>query len=201
LASDLPAVWPAPTTTHAERKQLLRFLVKDVTRTRRETILAIAIRWHTQACTTLEIPRPLRSCDARRTNPAVVARIRALAPSHTDRHMALLRNQYGYTPGLGGPLTASTLQWSRWKYALPRSCPERPLAHADHPRGDGRYAARAAAELLNVDVGTITDWCHAGRLEDLQEAPHHPRWIALTPEVSAALRKPVRRRWSRHASR
>jgi hypothetical protein len=200
LASDLPAVWHAPTTTHAERTQLRRFLVKDVTRTRRETTIAIALRWHTQACTTLEIPRPLRSCDARRTNPAVVDRIRDLAPSHTDRQLARRLNQQGYTAGLGGPFTASKGQWIRWKYALPRSCPGRPMAPSDCPRGDGRYSARAAAQLLNVDVGTIADWCNAGRRESLQEAPHHPRWITLTPEVIAVLRQPVRRRWSRHAS-
>ena len=163
--------------------------------------MALAMRWPTQACTTLAIPRPLRSCDAPRTNPAVVDRMRALAPSQTDRHSARLRHQHGYTPGLGGPFTASKVQWIRWKYALPRSCPAHPLAHSDRPRGDGRYAARAAAELLNVAVGTLADWCHAGRLEYRQEAPHHPRWITLTPAVIAAWRKPVRRRWSRYASR
>ena len=36
LAQDLSAIWHAPTTTHAERKQLLRFLIKDVTLTRQE---------------------------------------------------------------------------------------------------------------------------------------------------------------------
>jgi hypothetical protein len=138
LASDLPAVWHAPTTTAAERKPRLRFLVNDVTLTHRETTIAIAIRWQTQACTTLAIPRPLRSCDARRTNPAVVDRIRELARKHPDRHIALLLNQHGYTPGLGGLFTASKVQWLRWQYALPRSCPEHPLAHSDRPRGDGR---------------------------------------------------------------
>jgi hypothetical protein len=179
---------------------LLRFLVKDVALTRRETTIATAIRWQTQACTTLEIPRPRRSYEARRTNPAVVDRIRDLAPSHPDRQLARWLNQPGDTAGVGRPFPASNVQWIRWQYALPRSCPERPMAHADRPRGDGRYSARAAAERLNVDVGTIADWCNAGRLEYLQEAPPHPRWITLTPEVIAALRKPVRRRWSRHAS-
>jgi hypothetical protein len=197
LASDLPAVWHAPPTTAAERQQRLRFVVKDVPLTRRETPIALAIRGHTQACPTLAIPRPLRSCDARRPNPAVVDRIRELARNHTDRHIALVRNQHGYTPGLGGPFTASQVQGLRWKYALPRSCPEHPLAHADRPRGDGRYSARVAAERRTVAVGTMADWCHAGRLESLQEAPHHPRWITLTPEVLTAWRKPVRRRWSR----
>ncbi|MDQ5853278.1 MAG: recombinase family protein, partial [Chloroflexota bacterium] len=74
LAQDVPTVWHAPTTTPAERKQLLRFLVKDVTLTKRPTTIYIAIRWQTDACTTLEIPRPQRSCDQRRTAPAVVER-------------------------------------------------------------------------------------------------------------------------------
>ena len=60
--------------------------------------------------------------------------------------------------------------------------------------------ARAAGELLNVDVGTIAEWCRAGRLDARQEAPHHPRWITLTPERIAALRKPVRQRKPRRAS-
>jgi len=195
LVSDLPAVWHAQTTTHVERKQLVRFLIKDVTLTRRATTIQVAIRWQTHACTTFELPRPLRSCDARRTSPAVLARIRELAASHTDHQIATVLNQDGYTAGLGGAFTGAKVQWIRWKYALPRPHPSRP----DQPRGDGRYSARTAAALLNVDVSTIAEWCNAGRLESLQEAPHHPRWITLTPEHIAALRKPLRQRKPRHS--
>jgi hypothetical protein len=45
-----------------------------------------------------------------------------------------------------------------------------------------------------VDVSTIADWCRSGRLDAVQAAPHHPRWITLTPEIIATLRKPVRQR-------
>ena len=45
LAQDVPALWHASTTTHTERKHLLRFLVKDVTLTRHEKTITIAIRW------------------------------------------------------------------------------------------------------------------------------------------------------------
>src|SRR5215831_16765484 len=31
LAQDVPALWKAPTTTNAQRKQLVRWLIKDVT--------------------------------------------------------------------------------------------------------------------------------------------------------------------------
>jgi hypothetical protein len=192
LAQDVPAVWHAPSTAQAERKQLLRYLIKDVTLTKRPTTIYIAIRWQTDACTRLEIPRPLRSCDKRRTNGAVIERIRELAPIHTDAQIAMQLNQEGYTPGLGGTFTQAKVQWVRWRYHLPKSCPNRRTGVGIAPRPDGRYSARAAAELLNVDVSTIAEWCQMGRLESIQEAAHHPRWITLTPERIAALRKPVR---------
>lgn len=194
LAQDIPAVWHAATTTQTERKQLLRFLIKDVTLTKRAATVALAIRWQTDACTTLEIPRPQRSWEIRRTNPAAVERVRELAPDQTDREIASRLTAEGYTAGLGGPFTRAKVQWLRWKYRLPRTRPDRPAARPTDPRGDGRYSARAAADLLNVDVGTIADWCLTGQLECLQAAPHCPRWITLTPEIIAALRKPVRQR-------
>jgi len=200
LAQDVPAVWRAPTTTHAERKQLLRFLVKDVTLTKRPTTIYIAIRWQTDACTTVEIPRPERACDRRRTAPAVVARVRELAPSHSDSQIAAVLNQEGVAPGLGGTFTASKVGWIRYAYGIRSGCPEAPGASPSGQRGDGRYSARAAAHLLNVDVSTIADWCSAGRLDFIQETPHGPRWIRLTPEDILALRKPVRQRKPRHSS-
>ncbi|MDQ5852712.1 MAG: recombinase family protein, partial [Chloroflexota bacterium] len=110
LAQDVPAVWDAPTTTQVERKQLVRCLVKDVTLTRRPTTIYIVIRWQTDACTTLEIPRPQRSCDQRRTDPVVVARIRELAPSHTNQQIAEALNDAGARAGCGGFFTASKVR-------------------------------------------------------------------------------------------
>src|SRR5215510_14327892 len=199
LAQDVPAVWAAATTSHPERKQLLRCLMKDVTLTQRATTITVAIRWQTEACTLVEIPRPARSCDRRRTPLAVVARIRILAPHHTDSQIATVLNQEGLTPGLGGAFTASKVAWIRYVSAIPAGCPEAPGVCPDGQRGDGRYSARTAAQLLNVDVSTIADWCRAGQLEYVQHTPHSPRWITLTPERLAALRKPVRQRKPRRA--
>jgi DNA invertase Pin-like site-specific DNA recombinase len=199
LAQNVPAVWAAATTSHTERKQLLRCLIKDVTLTKRTATIAVAIRWQTEACTLLDIPRPARSCDRRRTSPTVIARIRMLAPHHTDSQIATTLNHDGATPGLGGTFTASKVAWLRYAYAIPAGCPEAPGVCPAGQRGDGRYSARAAADLLNVDVGTIADWCRTGRLEYVQQTPHSPRWVTLTPEGIAALRKPVRQRKPRRA--
>ena len=163
LAHDVPAVWSAETTSHPERKQLRRCLIQDVTLPQRATTIAVAMRWQTAACTLLDIARPARSCDRRRTPPAVIARIRTLAPHHTDSPMATTLHHAGAPPGLGGTFTASTVAWIRSVYAIPAGCPEAPGVCADGQRGDGRYAAQAAAQLLNVDVSTIADWWWTGR--------------------------------------
>src|SRR3954453_15706339 len=96
LARDLPALWQAATTTQAERKQLLGFLIKDVFLTRSEAAIEVAIRWQTEASTVLSIPRPKRSCDARRTEPAVLARLRVLAADTSDRQIARILDQEGF---------------------------------------------------------------------------------------------------------
>jgi hypothetical protein len=201
LAEDLPALWHAATTTAAERKQLLRFLIQDVTLTKQERTVAVAVRWQTHACTTLEVARPRRSCDARRTAAAVVDRIGALASRHTDPQIATILNEEGLTPGMGVAFTAGKVQWVRYAYGIASGCPAAPGVCEGGQRGDGRYSVQAAAELLNVNISTVVAWCKAGRLDGVQAAPHAPWWVRLTPESIAALRKPERRRWRQRSSK
>jgi DNA invertase Pin-like site-specific DNA recombinase len=201
LAQNVPEVWHAPTTSQAERKQLVRYLIKDVTLTKREQVIEARIRWQTEALTDLTVPRPKRAADARRTDPQVVARVRELAPIYTATQIADRLNQEGWRAGLGGSFTASKVDWIRIAYDIPLDCPEGPGFCPSGQRGDGRYSALAAAELLNVNVSTITDWCNAGRLECVRAGTHGPRWITLTPETIAELRKPVQRHWKRRGSR
>src|SRR5436309_844486 len=198
LADDLPAIWHAETTTNVERKQLLRFLIKDVCLARRGDVISIAIRWQTEALTQLTIPRLKRSWEIRQTDPDVIAQIREWASTQTDASIAQLLNEAGYSPGGGGLFTAKKVQSLRYSYQIAMGCPQGPAACPTGQRGDGRYSARAAAQLLNVNISTIADWCQAGQLEYIQTVPHGPRWITLTPEIIAQLRKPVQKRWKHH---
>lgn len=195
LAQDLPAIWHAPTTTFVERKQLLRWLIKDVTLSKRGNVIDVAIRWQTEALTSLAIPRHKKSWEERQTSPQVIERVRALSPTHTNAQIVAVLNEEGKRAGMGGTFTVSKIEWIRYAYHIPAGCPERPQAAPGGQRGDGRYSARAAADLLNVHVATIAEWCQTGRLESVRSTPLGPRWITLTPEVIVALRKPVQRRW------
>ncbi|MDH3599890.1 MAG: recombinase family protein [Candidatus Tectomicrobia bacterium] len=199
LVHDLPALWQAETTTHAERKQVVRLLIKDVMLTKLETTIRVDVRWQTQACSTLEVARPKRSYVIRRTAPEVIERLRQLVRDHTDMETAQCLNDEGYRSGQGGAFTRNKVKWLRHAYGIKSGCPLRPVACPTGQRGDGRYSARAAAELLNVSVDTIADWCRSGTLDGLQMAPRGPWWVALSPEVITALRKPVRQYKPRRA--
>lgn len=201
LARDLPAIWHAPTTTFMQRKQLMRWLIKDVTLSKRGNIIDIAIRWQTEAVTHLSIPRCKNSWELRQTSPQVVDRVRDLSPTHTNTQIAAILNAEGEQAGMGGSFTVSKIEWIRYAYDIAAGCPERPKAVPTGQRGDGRYSARAAADLLNVDVSTIAQWCKTGRLESVRSTPLGPRWITLTPEIIAALRQPTKRQWKHQPSR
>ena len=200
LAQDLPALWKAATTTQVERKQLIGFLIKDVCLTRTETTIEVAIRWRTEACTILNIARPPRSCDARRTDPAVLARLRVLAADTSDRQIARMLDQEGFRSGTGRPFSTNIVKQLRYSYSISSGCPDQPASSADGYRADGRCSASVAADLLNVTVATIADWCHSGVLDGLQSTSYGAWWILLTPEIIARLSKPTRRTWTRRAA-
>jgi hypothetical protein len=199
LAQDLPALWQAATTTHADRKQLIACLIKDVCLARGETTIEVSIRWQTEACTVLSIPRPQRSCEVRRTDPAAVARLRALASNTPDRPIAEILDREGFRSGTGHRFTTNIVKQLRYSYSIPSGCPDGPVASAQGYRADGRCCAKVAAGLLNVNVSTIAAWCQSGILDGIQSGSHGPWWIKLTPETIARLRKPTRRSWSRRS--
>ena len=187
LAQDLPAVWQAATTTHADRKRLLRFLIKDVTLTGYETTVHIGIRWQTEASTELTVPRATR-----RTADFLVARIRELtAGQHTDGEIATILNEAGYTTSRCLPFTACRLKEIRSLYSIATGYSKRPDAYPSGQRRDGRYHTRAVARLLNRPISTINQWCRQGRLDTAQDKPGAPHWIRLTQADIDKYRKPT----------
>lgn len=123
VVHDLPAGWPAETTTQAERTQVVRLLMQDVMLTQLETTLRIDVRWHTHACRTLEVPRPQQAAVLRRTAPEVVERVRQLARHHTDIARAARLNHEGSLRGQGGAFSARKVDGLRSADGLTRGCP------------------------------------------------------------------------------
>jgi len=104
LAQDLPALWAAQSTTIAERKELLRLLLADVTLTRQEDDILVQLRWVTNEVQTWTVPLPQRGVH---TAQEIISRLRELAPTHTDADVAVILNADGYRTAHDKTFTAS----------------------------------------------------------------------------------------------
>jgi DNA invertase Pin-like site-specific DNA recombinase len=194
LVADVPALWQAPTTSQVERKHLLRLLIKDVTLTRRAEVIGVAIRWQTDACTYLEVARPLLSSEQHQTDAAVITTIRELAVEHSDRELAAILNERGFRSGYGRQFSAALVNKLRRSYGIVTGRPERPSVMNMRQRSDGRYSVKALAELLKVDISTVSQWCRQGHLDCVRETPRGPYWIMLSAAELSSLARPVCRR-------
>lgn len=192
MAQDFSSIWTSSTTSNAERKRLLRYLIKDVTLASRDENIHLGVRWQTSATSEIEIPRRKRVDEIHRTSDIVIERVRSLVATQTDRQIATILNQEGLTTGVGLAFNRTRVRRVRLKYGISTGCPEMPGIFPDGKRGDGRYSTKAAAELLNVSIATIGNWCQSGKLDSIQAVPHGPRWINLTPEIIVKLRKPFK---------
>jgi DNA invertase Pin-like site-specific DNA recombinase len=119
LVTDLPQVWQSETTSWAERKELLRLLVADVTLTRQESEILVQVRWQTNAVDTFPVAFSPRGADPL---PApVIERVRDLSRTHTDGEIAEILNQEGLPTAQGKPFSAHRVQGVRRRFDIQRS--------------------------------------------------------------------------------
>jgi DNA invertase Pin-like site-specific DNA recombinase len=98
LAKDLSLVWHAASTTHAERKNLLRMLVREVMLSPVDVptrLTRVQLLWQTSAVSDFTVPR--RSAfDARSTSPETIQLVeRLVAQKKTDVEIATELNRRG----------------------------------------------------------------------------------------------------------
>jgi hypothetical protein len=168
LAQDLPRVWSAPTTTHAERKNLLRILVKEVVLTPIETparSTRIQVVWKTGAVTEATVPRP-RTHMPMEARPEVVERIRALvAEGKSDAEIAGDLNQRGLRTLQDRAWNWSSVYFTRASAAIKRTPAQRGRRRPSPlRRSDGLYSIRGVAAELGVSVAAVQSWVKRGRL-------------------------------------
>ena len=86
LASDIPALWAAPTTTVADRKRLIRAVIESVQVTAEGATERVhaAITWAGGHQTHADLRRPVARIDQLSYYPALTERIRALAGQGLD---------------------------------------------------------------------------------------------------------------------
>lgn len=159
LASDFPALWSDPATPVRERKRMARLLIEDVTIVRSDHI-DLHVRFKGGQTTSLALPLPLTSWQARQTDPATLAELDRLLDDHTDAQTAQLLNQTGHRSGTGQPFTPSIVLHLRRSNGLP--------SHLERLRARGLLTITELADQLGVHPSTIKAWQKAGLLESHQ---------------------------------
>jgi hypothetical protein len=108
LAGDLAALWQAETTTHADRKQLVRLAIEAVQLdgVSRPGWIEIQIRWRSGVVTRLEVKRAQPGEGSLKTPAQAVARIHELAADLSYAQIADELNSAGWRTAFGRPFTS-----------------------------------------------------------------------------------------------
>jgi excisionase family DNA binding protein len=156
LASDLPALWNAGTTTAKDRKRLLRTLIADVTLLPEpdRSKVRIGIRWHAGTADELTATRPIHPGTARRSPAAAIELVKRLGPSTSNDQLVTRLNAAGHLTGHGRPFDIDAVQWIRHACKIPVPDPYRP----------GEISVAEAARQLDCSTSIIYHWIHTGQL-------------------------------------
>ncbi|HEX8005018.1 MAG TPA: recombinase family protein [Trebonia sp.] len=183
LASDLPQVWDAPSTTQADRKELLRILIEGITVSVAgdSELVDVTITWAGGHQTTGQAVRPVARLDQLSYYPALIARVTELAAAgSTNRQIADALNAEGFRPPKRADRfndgQVGTLIAQRGIRSRPRG---RPAVLTG--LGPGEWSVQGLAAELGMPTATIYNWIYRGWIT-ARHAPGTRNWIITAGE-------------------
>jgi excisionase family DNA binding protein len=153
LAKDFPRLWKNPKTPVREKKRMIRFLVEDVTLTRKEDI-TMQVRFKGGATRTLKLPPPLKGWQYNATDPKIVEMVDNLLNDHTYAEIATILDKQGYKSGQGNRIDRRTVTGIIHNYKL--------KTRYARLRAKGKLTVDEVANLLGVTVATVRRWGKKG---------------------------------------
>lgn len=194
LGENVPLIWNAETTTAADRKQIIRLVIKEVIldQKRERGLVWMKIVWQTGAASEHRFQRRVQSYEQHADPDRLQSRIRELnAMQKMDAEIASIINAEGLCSARGPAFSGETIHLLRKKWRIPtvkiNGCSVNPRRWAD-----GSYSVQGAAEILGITSQTIFDWLRKGWLSGHQLAKGMPWQISLSEEQAEALKARAR---------
>src|SRR5216683_1115815 len=183
LAADLPRVWHAPSTTQADRKELLRILIEDITATVAgdSELVDVVITWAGGHQTAGQAVRPVARLDQLSYYPALLARVTGLAAAgRTNRQIADVLNAGGFRP----PKRTSRFTDQQVRTLISRrgirsQAKGRPAVLTGLAPGEWSVAGLSAE--LGMPTASIYNWIYRGWIT-ARHAPGTRNWIITADE-------------------
>jgi len=210
VAGDIEGLWAAPTTTDADRKQLIRALADQVTITVAGTSerVAVEITWAGGHTTRGQTIRPVARLEQLSSYPQLRERVRQLAEQgHRAQAIANRLHAEGFHPAKGRQrIGVSAITQLLHQLGCPRAFTRDRIAPppGEEPGPHEWWLDDLAAELAMPPI-TLHSWLRRGWVSARQESRRPYRWIIhADPHQLAELhqrrsRPPgwyTRRRWA-----
>src|SRR5712671_2330607 len=183
LASDLPRVWDAPTTTRADRKELLRILTDDVTVAVEgdSEIVNVDITWAGGHRTSGRAVRPVGRLDQLSYYPALLETVTRLAgEGRNSRQIAGTLNAAGYRPPKRTAVfTGQQVRNIISKHAIRENAKGRPAVLTDLDPGE--WSVPGLSAELGMPTASIYNWIYRGWIT-ARRAPGGRNWVITADE-------------------
>jgi hypothetical protein len=195
LGENLPRIWRATTTSAADRKRILRFIVREAILDQKRTHgqVWLKIVWQTGATSEHCLPRRVHAYRDHVDLDGLQRRITQLnAAGKMDKEIAEILNQEGFVAARGCAFKGDNVCLLRNRWGIPtvkiNGVDPNPLRWPD-----GSYSIQGAAAALGVTPQTIFDYLARGLLAGHQLTKGQPWQIDLSAEQIDMLRAHVQR--------
>jgi hypothetical protein len=184
LATDIPALWHAATTTAAERQAIVRHLVERVIVTVQgeSEVVNVQIHWKGGYATAATITRPIARLDQLSYYPQLATRVATLhGQGYTNTAIAQVLNQEGWQPAKRCKrFNASIVSEMRVRLGLRnRQC----TPASTVSRQANEWTLAELAHQLDMPLPTLYKWLRRGQFTARKViSQSHRLWLVQTTE-------------------
>jgi len=199
--ADLRAVFDAPATTHAQRKELIRAVITEIVATAGNDdgdgggrTCQIRIIWQGGASTEAQMPMPASGQHSRTTSEDTLDLIRRLAPRYDDTTIAQILGNQNRRTATGLPFRKAHVRELRAYHGIPGYQP--PPENVTPGRNDAAVVSIGqAARQLGVSSATIYRWLRDGFVTGEQLTPGAPWQIRIDQQLRDRVRPQAPNGW------
>ena len=193
--ADLRAIFGAPATTHAQRKELIRAVITEVTVTVQDNTgqdgtartCRVQIIWQGGASTALQMPMPASGRHGRVTSEDTLDLVRRLASRYDDTTIAQILGQQNRRTATGLPFRKTHVRALRARHGIPGY--QAPPGNVTPGCEDAAVVSiTEAARQLGVSTATIYRWLRDGFVTGEQLTPGAPWQVRVDQQLRNKVR-------------